>query len=1092
LRACFPIRLRSQAGSLLVALHLAPQDILQKNSPHAGSSLFDALPPREVSTGERQCGLFSEANPKLWWDIRRTSSPATIEVWRELHHEERMPEAPDKNPAAPKPLKSTLNLPQTAFPMKAGLPVNEPIRLKRWEQEGLYDQIRTARAGSPRYILHDGPPYANGAIHLGHALNKTLKDFVVKTKTMAGFDAPYVPGWDCHGLPIEIKVDEQLGRKKLEMDPVQVRRACREYAQKYLDLQRSQFIRMGIFGRWAEPYSTMDPVYEARIAETFFHFFENGFVYKGLKPVSWCIHDRTALAEAEVEYANHISPSVYVRYKLTSDASPIHNDLAGKDVYAIIWTTTPWTLPASLAIAFHPEMEYVAINCVGGTYIVAQALLSTVIAHCHLMSAKHPSEPASQTDMVAAFKGEHLDRASFQHPFLARTVLGTNATYVTADQGTGAVHTAPAHGVDDFATGRRYELPEVQYVDDAGRQMGTERFGGGQPQPYEGLTVFKSNPVIIELLKEKGALLGQQTLDHSYPHCWRCHNPVITRATEQWFIDMETPMGASTFRQRALDEITRVTWDPAWGQERITNMVATRPDWCISRQRIWGVPIAVFLCRKCGEPLRSAAVNKLVVDLFIKESADAWYVHTPEKMLPAGTSCTCGHREFRKEMDILDVWFESGASSHAVLDFDKDVQQKVGDPDQRADLYAEGGDQHRGWFMSSLLCSIGMRNRAPFKSVATYGWTLDEKGRALSKSLGNFIDPVEIMDSLGGDIVRLWVASVDFREDVVASLPLLKRLAEEIYRKLRNTFRFLLGSLSETDPTTGDVHAFDPRPIAGGGDAVPFEQLQPIDQYILAKTAELTGKITKAYADFEFHRVYHLLNEFCNSELSAFYLDVLKDRLYTYPVAYKPGREYQQSLYKARRSAQTAIYKITDALARLTAPILSFTADEVWQALPGATSRAASVHLTLFPTPEGIAFPFTEETAAQWRGIFALRERTLARLETLRSDKRIGKSLEARVTIAFSADADRSAWSEYAIALPELLNVSEVDIALVESMGGNLIPDLAVDPSMQPKCDRCWRHVPDVGHDTRYPSVCLRCAEALDAIDFVPYAASNN
>ena len=848
-----------------------------------------------------------------------------------------MPEAPDQKPAgdnAPKPLKSTLNLPQTAFPMKAGLPVNEPIRLQQWEKLDVYGQIRAARAGSPRYILHDGPPYANGAIHLGHALNKTLKDFVVKTKTMAGFDAPYVPGWDCHGLPIEIKVDEQLGRKKLEMDPVQVRRACREYAQKYLDLQRSQFIRMGIFGRWAEPYSTMDPVYEARIAETFFHFFENGFVYKGLKPVSWCIHDRTALAEAEVEYANHTSPSVYVRYKLTSDVSTIHPALSGKDVFAIIWTTTPWTLPASLAIAFHPEMEYVAIDCVGGTYIVAQALLSTVIGHCHLMSAKHPSEPASQADMIAAFKGTHLDGSTFQHPFLDRTVLGTNATYVTADQGTGAVHTAPAHGVDDFATGARYHLPEVQYVDDAGRQMHTERFGGGHPQPYEGLTVFKSNPVIIELLKEKGALLSATTFEHSYPHCWRCHNPVITRATEQWFINMETPVGETTFRQRALDEIKRVTWDPAWGEERITNMVATRPDWCISRQRIWGVPIAVFLCRKCATPLRDAAINKLVVDLFIKESADAWYVHTPEEMLPAGTACECGHTEFRKEMDILDVWFESGASSHAVLDYDPDTQQKP-DDDPRSDLYAEGGDQHRGWFMSSLLCSIGMHNRAPFKEVATYGWTLDEKGRALSKSLGNFIDPVAIMDQLGGDIVRLWVASVDFREDVVASLPLLKRLAEEIYRKLRNTFRFLLGSLREVDPNTGEPHDFDPAT-----DSVPFEQMQPIDQYILARTAELTGKITRAYADFEFHRVYHLLNEFCNSELSAFYLDVLKDRLYTYPIKFKPGHDYQRDLYLARRSAQTAIYKITDALARLTAPILSFTADEVYQSLPAP--RAAS------------------------------------------------------------------------------------------------------------------------------------------------------
>ena len=1047
-----------------------------------------------------------------------------------------MPEAPDPKsagasapkPGAPadsslsvgwKPLKSTLNLPQTAFPMKAGLPVNEPLRLKQWaggdgSSPNLYEQIRRASAGRPRYILHDGPPYANGAIHLGHALNKTLKDFVVKTKTMAGFDAPYVPGWDCHGLPIEIKVDEQLGRKKLEMDPVQVRRACREYAQKYLDLQRSQFIRLGIFGRWATPYSTMDAEYEARIAETFFHFFENGFVYKGLKPVSWCIHDRTALAEAEVEYEQHTSPSVYVRYRLTSDPANIDPALAGKDVYAIIRTTTPWTLPASLAIAFHPEMEYVALATPDAVYIVAQALLSEVIAHAHLMSAANPSEPASQADILALFPGTALDGTTFQHPFLDRTVLGVNATYVTADQGTGAVHTAPAHGVDDFATGKRYNLPEVQYVDDAGRHMHTERFGGHQPQPYEGLTVFKSNPVIVELLKEKGALLAVANMEHSYPHCWRCHNPVITRATEQWFINMETPMPAAsseaiisteaqrsgeipafsseapprpitTFRQRALDEIKTVKWDPAWGEERITNMVATRPDWCISRQKIWGVPIAVFLCRKCGEPLRDAAVNKSIVALFMREFADAWYIHTPEELLPAGTTCSCGYTEFRKEMDILDVFFESGASSHAVLDVDPDTQQKPKDPDPRADLYAEGGDQHRGWFMSSLLCSIGVHNRAPFKSVATYGWTIDETGKALSKSMGSQISD-EITGQLGAEIVRLWVASVDFREDVVASLPLLRRLAEEIYRKLRNTFRFMLGNLHDFDPATNMVE--------------DFAKLEPIDQYMLARTAELVTKIAGdnsngvagAYEKFEFHRVYHLLNEFLNSELSAFYLDVLKDRLYTYPIKFKPGHEYQCELYLARRSAQTAIYKITDALARLTAPILSFTADEVYQSLPHTTG---SVHLTLFPTPESLA-PTAEvvQLLADWKILLSVRERGLFSLEGQRQLGNIGKGLDANVEIVAAEDIYPFLERRKA-NLPELLNVSAVEVfpapadAQIPGVEGLLFRSLI---SPEDKCNRCWRHVPDVGHNARYPTVCLRCAEALDAIDFPAYAATSN
>jgi len=1009
----------------------------------------------------------------------------------------------------PKPLKATLNLPQTAFPMKAGLPVNEPKRLQQWQDEDLYGQIRAARAGGPRYILHDGPPYANGAIHLGHALNKTLKDFVIKTKTMAGYDAPYVPGWDCHGLPIEIKVDEQLGRKKLQMDPVAVRRACRTYAQKYLDLQRSQFIRMGIFGRWAVPYSTMDYEYEAHIAETFYHFFEQGFVFKGLKPVSWCIHDRTALAEAEVEYAQHTSPSVYVRYKLTSDPGKIVSELGSpwNSVHTIIWTTTPWTLPASLAVAFHPEMEYVALKTPDTTYIIADALLTNVIDSCDLRSASDPTKKATSNDVIARFKGSVLDRTTFAHPFLDRTVLGTNATYVTDDTGTGAVHTAPAHGVDDFATGKRYDLPEVQYIDDAGRQMGTERFGGGVPQPYEGLTVFKSNPVVIELLKEKGALLATANLEHSYPHCWRCHNPVITRATEQWFIAMETPMQApdgteTTFRQRALDEIKRVSWDPAWGQERITNMVTTRPDWCISRQRIWGVPIAVFLCRKCSTPLKDAAINQQIVELFKKESADAWYIHTPEELLPAGTKCACGHTEFRKEMDILDVWFESGASSHAVLDFDRDVQQAAGDPDPRADLYAEGGDQHRGWFMSSLLCSIGMHNRAPFKSVATYGWTLDEKGRALSKSLGNFIDPVAIMDQLGGDIVRLWVASVDFREDVVASLPLLKRLAEEIYRKLRNTFRFLLGSLREVDPSTGLTHDFDPAV-----DGIAFDAMQPIDQYILTKTAELTAKIRKAYEEYEFHRVYHLLNEFCNSELSAFYLDVLKDRLYTYPIKFKVGNAEQEKLYLARRSAQTAIYKITDALARLTAPILSFTADEVYQSLPGTHG---SVHLTLFPKPETVApiyntdgdlLPRWSEFLDEWKQLRILRELTFKSIENSRASKEIGKSSEAQVVISLYEETVGDLIpiilkysNKHRNLVLELLGVSQISISQQRLEGFGVFSQLKVKvhSALGKKCDRCWRFTEDIGHEGKYPTVCGRCAEALDAIDYPPYAATND
>ncbi|SNS83942.1 Isoleucyl-tRNA synthetase [Granulicella rosea] len=966
-----------------------------------------------------------------------------------------MPETPET-----KPLKATLNLPVTQFPMKANLPQNEPARLKQWQDDGLYAQIRAARAGAPRFILHDGPPYANGAIHLGHALNKCIKDFVVKTKTMAGFDAPYVPGWDCHGLPIEIKVDEQLGRKKLEMPPTSVRRACREYAQKYVDLQSSQFQRIGVFGRWDNPYKTMSFDYEAHILETFYEFYEQGFVYKGLKPVFWCLHDRTALAEAEVEYEQHVSPSIYVRYALTSDAATIAPELAGKPVYTIIWTTTPWTIPASQAVAFNPTMEYVAVEASTGVYIVAEELLSSVIVHCNLLSGANPAEPASATDVVARFPGAKLDRTTFKHPFLDRTILGVLAEYVTADQGTGAVHTAPAHGVDDFQTGKRYDLPELQYISHSGHQMNT----GGQP--YEGLALFDSNPVITELLRESGALLSATKFEHSYPHCWRCHNPVVVRATEQWFIGMETPMPGeegeppTTFRQRSLDAIKQVVWDPAWGEERISNMIATRPDWCISRQRIWGVPIAVFLCDRCAHPLNDEKINASIVELFKKESADAWYKHEPADLLPAGTTCSaCGNHSFRKEMDILDVWFESGSSWHAVLDQEEEL-------DFPADLYTEGGDQHRGWFHSSLLTSVALRGIAPYKKVATSGWTLDEQGRAFSKSLGNGVDPVDIAKRLGAEIVRLWVASVDFREDVAASENLLQRVGDN-YRKLRNTFRFLLGNIHDFDPATN---------------AVKFAEMEPLDQYILARTAELDAKIRKAYDEFEFHRAYHALNEFVNTDLSALYLDVLKDRLYTFA----PN-------HKARRSAQTALWRIAEALTRLVAPILSFTADEVWSYLPKAEGREASVHTALFPDLAEIV-PGNESTVlADWQQLLGLRSVVLSTLETLRAEKVIGKSLEAEVVIRLSSEfqpALSAILRKYSSALPELFNVSAVEVSLVEAEGHSSDPIIDAAASEQPKCERCWRYVADVAGNVSYPTVCLRCAEALEAIAFPPYASA--
>jgi isoleucyl-tRNA synthetase len=934
-------------------------------------------------------------------------------------------------PATPE-LKATLNLPHTDFPMKANLPQSEPRRLDSWEQEGLYQQIRSVRQDAPSYVLHDGPPYANGPLHLGHALNKCLKDFVVKSKTMAGFDAPYVPGWDCHGLPIEIKVDEKLGRKKLEMPAIAVRRACREYAQKYLDLQRSQFQRLGVFGRWNDPYSTMTPQYESKIIETFFRFLEKDFVYKGLKPVLWCMHDRTALAEAEVEYEMHTSPSVYVRYRLTSPPELIDARLAGKRVWTIIWTTTPWTLPASLAVAFHPEFDYVALEQDGDVYVVAEALANATKAACSLESAHE----------IARFPGSRMERVTFAHPFLDRSVLGVVATYVTTDQGTGAVHTAPAHGVDDFATGARYGLSQSVDVDEGGRLR------NGLPE-YDGQFVFKANGPIIDLLVARHALMGRQEVYHSYPHCWRCHNPVIFRATEQWFIRMETPMthadgSVTSFRQRALEEIGRVKW----GQERIANMVSSRPDWCISRQRIWGVPIAVFLCAGCRRPLNQPAVNQRIVDLFAAEGADAWYVREVAEILPAGTACgSCGATEFKKEMDILDVWFESGASQAAVLGRERDLPWP-------ADLYIEGGDQHRGWFQSSLLCAVGTRDAAPYRMAATCGWTLDEQGRAMSKSLGNGVDPVDVAQRLGAEIVRLWVASVDFREDVAASENLMQRVAET-YRKLRNTFRFLLSNLNGFQPAR---------------DAVAWEQMPPLDQYMLVRTRELTEKILRWYEAFEFHRIYHALNEFAVAELSALYLDAVKDRIYTFA----PQNP-------ARRSAQTVLWTIAEALVRLVAPLLSFTADEIWHYMPEIANRLPSVHLELFPEPASLAPTVDAAFMSDWSTLLLVRDEALKSLEEARKAKLIGKALDARLVLEVSEQTG-ALLERYWGSLKELLNVSQVEVV----SGGTSGITATTLPALGKKCERCWNYSVRVGEDWRWPTVCERCSAALDQMGAPP------
>ncbi len=940
-----------------------------------------------------------------------------------------------ENRRVPSDLKSTINLPKTGFPMKANLPQNEPKLLERWEKMGMYERIRRARKGAPVYVLHDGPPYANGPIHLGHALNKCLKDFIVKSKTMAGFDSPYVPGWDCHGLPIEIKVDQQLGGRKLQMKQLEVRAECRKYAQKYLDLQREQFQRIGVFGRFDEPYSTMTPQYESVVLATFYAFFEKNFVYKGLRSVYWCIHDRTALAEAEVEYENHTSPTVWVKYAAKDDPAKLDPALAGKRVFTVIWTTTPWTLPASMAVAFHPGEEYVALESAGEVYIVAEKLANGFIEKVGLAAPVR----------LAHFPGEKLEYFNFSHPFLDRAILGVLADYVTMDTGTGVVHTAPAHGAEDFVTGTKYKLDPKCDVDAAGRMH------NGLPE-YDGLQVFKANAPIVELLKKRGVLMHSESLEHSYPHCWRCHNPIIFRATEQWFISMETPMqGGGTLRTRSLDEIKKIKWDPAWGEERIANMIATRPDWCISRQRIWGVPIAVFICSECKTPLNDPAVNRKVVELFARSGADAWYGPEADDIVSDGAKCAqCGGTAFTKENDIIDVWFESGSSHDAVLGREPGLPWP-------ADLYLEGGDQFRGWFMSSLLCAMGTHAAAPYRMAASPGWTLDEQGRAMSKSRGNDVDPADIANRLGGEIVRLWVASVDFRDDVVGSEQLMQRIADN-YRKIRNTLKNILGNLYDFNPQT---------------DAVPLYEMEALDQYMLRQTAALAADVTKWYEEFAFHKIYHRVNDFCVVELSAFYFDVLKDRLYTYA---------PKSL--GRRSAQTAMWRIAETLVRLLAPIMSFTCDEVWGYLPAVPDRPESVHLAKFPSAVEVLggdLPDEPPRDDDWPTLLAVRGEVLKALEQARNSKLIGSNLEAQVALT-APEAVYAVLARFATQLRYIFIVSAVTLEKAASGNGSSGVVVKVGRADGQKCERCWNYSPHVGEDKNFPTVCERCSEVLKEI----------
>ena len=935
-------------------------------------------------------------------------------------------------------LKSTVNLPQTSFPMKANLPKNEPVWLETWARQDLYGAIRRARAEAPLFTLHDGPPYANGRIHLGTALNKLLKDLIVKSKTMAGLNAPFLPGWDCHGLPIEHYVDKELGPRRAQMSAVEIRQACRRYADKYLGLQREDFKRLGVFGEWEHPYSTMSPEYEAATAEALLKFLEQGYIYRGLKPVYWCIRDRTALAEAEVEYENHRSRSIYVRYRLTSDPAKLDPVLKGRNVWVVIWTTTPWTLPASMAVAFRPEFEYVAAAPspeASDVYLVETRRLQPVVAETGL----------ELSTLLALIPGSRLEGAEFQHPFLDRKVVGVVADYVTAEDGTGAVHTAPGHGREDFGTGIRYGLEIYNPVSERGE------FTEGLPE-YRGKKVFEANEPIVELLRARGALVGEPGwLEHSYPHCWRCHQPVIFRTSNQWFVEIDQ----HRLRERTLAEIHKVRWSPEWGEERIANMVATRPDWCISRQRVWGVPITVFRCDACGKPLMDAGAARPAIELFRKEGADAWYTHPVEDLIRPGSRCDCGGTSFSKEMDILDVWFDSGSSQFAVLGHRPDLPWP-------ADVYIEGGDQHRGWFQSSLLVSMITRGAAPYREVLTAGWTLDAQGRAMSKSVGNGIDPNDVIRSHGAEILRLWVSSVDFREDVVLSPQILDRLSEA-YRKLRNTFRYCLANLYDYDLAR---HTVDP------------EALEEIDAWALDRTATVLAEVDAAYQEYAFHKVYRALYDFATVDLSAFYFDILKDRLYTAPAD-----------SARRRAAQWTLYRIADALARAIAPILSFTADEVWSHFPGGPRRVSSVHVATFVFPQEIRQAVPEryrDRLARWPQLIAVRDEVLKALEVARQEKRIGSGLEAKVHLEATGEQGRLL-AEYRDFLRYLFIVSQVELSHPpgsadggEGPGGLTV---RVERASGEKCARCWNYSDRVGEDMEYPTVCERCIAALREID---------
>ncbi len=922
--------------------------------------------------------------------------------------------------------KATLNLPKTEFPMKADLARREPEILKHWADMDLYGKLRTQGQGRPRYILHDGPPYANGNIHLGHALNKILKDIIIKSKQLSGFDCPYVPGWDCHGLPIEHQVDKELKKKGQKLSQLEVRQRCRDYALKFIDIQRQDFMRLGVLGDWFHPYLTMTNDYAAQIVAEYGKIFLAGGVYRSKKPVHWCATCHTALAEAEVEYEDHRTPSIFVKFPLLDDLSGDFPALAGRPVFLVIWTTTPWTLPANLAIALNPHFNYVALRVGQEVFIFAQDLAPRLLELLALRGEE-----------IAVIPAGYLEGRRARHPWIDRESKIILAEYVTLEAGSGLVHIAPGHGQEDYDSGRRYNLETYSPVDDDGRFL-------PEIAEFAGLKVWDANPRIIELLKQRGALLGGNDISHSYPHCWRCKKPVIYRATEQWFISME----ANDLRVKALEAINQVEWIPRWGRERIYGMVENRPDWCISRQRAWGVPIVAFHCQGCQEVLLSQEILDRIIELVRAEGADVWFSRTAAELLPPGTTCPkCGNAEFKKERDILDVWFDSGVSYACVLE----ARPGLGFP---ADLYLEGSDQHRGWFHSSLLTSIASRHQAPYRSVLTHGFAVDGEGKKMSKSLGNIIAPQDVIKKYGAEILRLWVSAEDYRDEVRLSDQILKQLTEA-YRRLRNTARFLLGNLNDFDP---------------GRHYLPPAQREELDRVALSWLAKLIQRVREAYERFEFHMVYHSLHQFCAVELSSLYLDILKDRLY---VSRADARE--------RRSAQSTLYDLLLSLTKLMAPVLSFTAEEIWGYFP-KSGEPESVLLSGFPEPPA-GFP-DGALLEKWDLLLKVRSEVNRALEQARRDKLIGNSLEARVTIGV-VDGLYERLKAQQPELSVLTMVSHLDIQPGSGAGveSQELPGLTIEVARAAgdKCERCWFYSPSVGEDEEQPQLCSRCRQILSA-----------